>query len=60
VSVFHGEPEPARRVLEGAARIEIEDGPTLDLRPGDMAALPKGAVTGWHLTLPFKEMWVLA
>jgi uncharacterized cupin superfamily protein len=47
-------------VLEGAARIEIEDGPTLDLRPGDMAALPKGAVTRWHLTLPFKEMWVLA
>ena len=47
-------------MLEGAARIEIEDGPTLDLRPGDMVALPKGAVTRWHLTLPFKEMWVLA
>ena len=28
--------------------------------PGDMASLPKGAVTRWHLTLPFKEMWVLA
>ena len=27
---------------------------------GDMAALPMGAVTRWHLTLPFKEMWVLA
>jgi hypothetical protein len=25
-----------------------------------MACLPKGAVTTWHLTLPFKEMWVLA
>jgi hypothetical protein len=24
-----------------------------------MASLPKGAVTRWHLTLPFKEMWVL-
>ena len=46
-------------VLEGSARIEIEDGPTLDLRPGDMASLPKGAVTRWQLTLPFKEMWVL-
>jgi quercetin dioxygenase-like cupin family protein len=47
-------------VLEGAARIEIEGGPQLELREGDMACLPKGAVTTWHLTLPFKEMWVLA
>jgi quercetin dioxygenase-like cupin family protein len=47
-------------VLEGEARIEIAGGPTLDLKPGDMAALPKGAETTWHLTLPFKEMWVLA
>jgi hypothetical protein len=22
-----------------------------------MASLPKGAVTTWHLTLPFKELW---
>lgn len=47
-------------VLEGEARIEIADGPTLELKPGDMAALPKGVATTWHLTLPFKEMWVLA
>src|SRR3954454_1860544 len=47
-------------VLEGAARIEIENGPTLELTVGDMAALPEGAVTRWRLTLPFKEMWVLA
>jgi quercetin dioxygenase-like cupin family protein len=47
-------------VLEGEARIEIEDGPTLELRVGDMACLPKGAATTWHLTLPFKELWVLA
>ena len=47
-------------MLEGAVRIEIEGGPTLELKPGDMASLPKGAVTRWHLTLPFKEMWVLA
>ena len=36
-------------VLEGGARIDIEDGPTLELGPGDMASLPKGAVTRWHL-----------
>lgn len=44
-------------VLEGAARIEIEGGPTLDLAVGEMASLPKGAVTTWHLTLPYKELW---
>jgi uncharacterized cupin superfamily protein len=47
-------------VLEGEARIQIEDGPLLELKPGDLACLPKAAVTTWHLTLPFKEMWVLA
>jgi quercetin dioxygenase-like cupin family protein len=47
-------------VLEGEARIEIEGGPELNLREGDFARLPKGAVTTWHLTLPFKELWVLA
>ena len=44
-------------ILAGAARIEIEGGPTLDLKVGDMASLPKGAVTTWHLRLPFKEIW---
>jgi uncharacterized cupin superfamily protein len=44
-------------VLEGAARIEIEGGPTLQLHVGDMASLPKGAVTTWHLEVPFREMW---
>ena len=47
-------------VLEGEARIEIEGGPEVTLKEGDMASLPKGAVTTWHLTLPFKELWVLA
>jgi quercetin dioxygenase-like cupin family protein len=47
-------------VLEGEARIEIEGGPELKLKEGDMACLPKGAATTWHLTLPFKEMWILA
>ncbi len=44
-------------VLEGTARIEIQGGPTLELSVGDMASLPKGAVTTWHLTTPFREMW---
>ena len=44
-------------ILEGSARIEIQGGPTLELRVGDMASLPKGAVITWHLTLPFMEVW---
>ncbi len=61
-------PEPVRwtlpapeviLVLEGAARIEIEGGPTLELEAGDCAAMPEGAVTTWHLSPGFKELWVL-
>lgn len=44
-------------VLEGRARIEIAGGPTLDLQVGDMASLPKGALTTWHLTQPYRELW---
>lgn len=47
-------------VLEGSVRIEIAGGPTLELEKGDMASLPKGAETLWHVTAPFKEMWVMA
>lgn len=46
-------------VLEGAARIEILGGPTLDLQVGDMASLPKGVATTWHITAPFREIWFL-
>jgi uncharacterized cupin superfamily protein len=46
-------------ILEGAARIEIEGGPTLEVKEGDFFSLPEGAVTTWHLTKPFKEFWVL-
>lgn len=46
-------------VVEGAARIEIEGGPVLELSAGDIASLPKGARTTWHLTTPFKEFWVI-
>jgi hypothetical protein len=39
-------------------RIEIEAGPTLDLAVGDMASMPKGAVTTWHPSADFKEIWL--
>jgi uncharacterized cupin superfamily protein len=46
-------------VLEGTARIEIDDGPVLELTAGDIASLPAGARTTWYLTTPFKEFWVI-
>jgi uncharacterized cupin superfamily protein len=45
-------------VLEGAGQIEIEGGPTLELRPGNMISLPKGARTRWVVSDDFKEFWV--
>lgn len=51
---------PAREsilILEGAARVEIAGGPTLELVVGDMASIPEAATVTWHLTLPFKELW---
>jgi uncharacterized cupin superfamily protein len=40
-------------VLSGRATIEFENGPTLEVGPGDAAVLPEGAVTRWtvHETL---------
>jgi hypothetical protein len=46
-------------VEAGQRSIEIKDGPTIQLGVGDVATLPKGAETTWHLTVPFKEFWVL-
>lgn len=40
-------------VLSGRATIEFQDGPTLEVGPGDVVVLPEGAVTRWtvHETL---------
>jgi uncharacterized cupin superfamily protein len=46
-------------ILEGSVRIEIAGGGTLDLGVGDLFSLPPGVETTWHVTTPFKEMWVL-
>jgi uncharacterized cupin superfamily protein len=47
-------------VLEGFVQIEVTDGPTLELGPGDMASLAPRVATTWHVTVPFKELWVIA
>ena len=47
-------------ILEGSVHIKIAEGGTLELGVGDLFSLPPGVETTWHITAPFKEMWVLA
>jgi len=46
-------------VLEGSVHFEIEGAPSIDVATGGFASLPKGAVTTWHITAPFREFWVM-
>ena len=45
-------------ILEGAARIEISGGPSLELHAGDAVSQPAGTETTWYVTVPFREFWV--
>ncbi|MCI0584990.1 MAG: cupin domain-containing protein [Chloroflexi bacterium] len=47
-------------VLEGHARIEFAGGAVIEVGPGDIASLPPGVATTWHITVPYKEMWLFA
>ena len=47
-------------IVEGSVRIEFADADALELEVGDLFSLPPGVETTWHVTTPFKEMWVLA
>jgi hypothetical protein len=47
-------------VLEGQARLELDDGQVLELGPGDVAFLAKGTKLHWHFLTPFKELFVVA
>lgn len=48
-------------VIEGELTIEVEDGPTLTLGPGDMASFRPGTKTTWRLMrTPFREAFVLS
>ena len=46
-------------VLAGTSRIEIKDGPTLELKAGDIASLPQGATATWSFSDDYKEFWIL-
>ena len=46
-------------MLKGTATIEIDGGTTLELKAGDIASLPKGAIATWSFSPDYKEMWIL-
>ena len=46
-------------VLQGTVRIEIVDGPTIELAPGDVASLPKGAEMSWFPSRDFVKVWAV-
>jgi len=46
-------------VLEGSVRIEFETHPPVQLGPGDIASFPAGMAMTWHVSTPFKELWVM-
>jgi uncharacterized cupin superfamily protein len=46
-------------VLEGSVRIVFADGDDVILGVGDVATIPAGLATTWHVSTPFREMWVL-
>ena len=58
-TTYHLEYNEYLHVIEGEARIELDDGSAVDLRPGDIAYLPKGHLSTWTFHTRFKEFWVL-
>ena len=47
-------------VLSGRATIEIQDGPTLEVGPGDVAVLPEGAATRWTVHETLRKVYQLS
>lgn len=48
-------------VLEGSVRIEFQDGrSSLELGPGDIVSFPPGLEMTWHVSAPFRELWMFA
>ena len=45
-------------VLEGSGRLEIDGGPHIELKPGIMISLQRGARTRWVVDEAFLEFWV--
>jgi uncharacterized cupin superfamily protein len=52
------EMDETAHILEGRVTVSEENGPTLELGPGDVASFPKGAVTVWDIKEPLKKVFV--
>ena len=44
-------------VIEGRATIEVADGPTIDVGPGDVCILERGARTTWTVHEPLRKVF---
>ena len=47
-------------VLEGSVAIDIDGGPSVVVRAGDIASFPKGARSTWTVTEPLKKFFVIS
>jgi uncharacterized cupin superfamily protein len=47
-------------VLSGRATVVVEDGPTLQLQPGDLGILAAGARTTWTVHEDLRKVYVVA
>ncbi len=46
-------------VLAGRATIDVEEGPTLEVGPGDVGVLPPGARTRWTVHEELRKVYVI-
>jgi len=44
-------------VIEGRATIEVTDGPTIEVGPGDVCILERGARTTWTIHEPLRKVF---
>jgi uncharacterized cupin superfamily protein len=45
-------------ILAGTGRLQVDDHDPIDLRPGQIVALPKGARAHWVVDEAFRELWI--
>jgi uncharacterized protein len=53
------ETDEAFVVLSGNASIQVEEGPLLEVGPGDLVLLPAGARTTWTVHAPLRKVYVV-
>ena len=46
-------------ILQGRVTVQMEDGTTLDLRPGDLAVFPRGQRSVWTIVEDLRKAYVL-